>query len=285
MGELKLTQIWIYPIKSLGGIQLAEAQVMGKGLKHDRRWMLVDNAGQFFTQRAHPIMALFNLSLDEGALTITYKGSSINVPLDLPPIHVPLEVQIWDDKVIAFEVSRDHSQWFSQKMGIPCKLVVFPEENPRQVEPDHVAAGENVSLADAYPFLIIGQASLEDLNGRLTTPVSIKRFRPNLVFTGGEPYVEDSWKDITIGDATFRGIKPSSRCVLITIDPETAIQGVEPLRTLNTYRRKNNKTYFGQNMISMKLGTIRRGDIIAVHNTVGPGNGQLAGSQTTGLSA
>ncbi len=278
MGELLLTQIWIYPIKSMGGIQLPEAQVMAKGLKHDRRWMLVDEAGRFLTQRVYPAMALFKVELNEAGLVITYERENISVPFDHSPIPTPLDVKIWDDTVTAFEVSIRHSEWFSHRVGLNCRLVAFPEENPRQIEPEFAKAGENVSLADGYPFLIIGQSSLDDLNTRLAEPVSIKRFRPNLVFTGGKPYIEDSWKDFSIGVTRFQGVKPCARCVLVTINPDTAVKGVEPLRTLANYRRQNNKTYFGQNLISVDHDVIRTGDLITVKNTHVLRGEQLAGT-------
>jgi len=281
MGELKLTQIWIYPIKSLGGIQLPEAQVMGKGLRYDRRWMLIDDTLRALTQRDHPLMALFKLKFYDAGLTITFKDDSINIPFSHSSIPSPLDVQIWDDTITALEVSKEHSEWFSDRMNTTCRLVVFPEENRRQIEPALVPTPANVSLADSYPFLIIGQSSLDDLNARLDNPVAMKRFRPNFVFTGGQPYAEDCWKDFTIGATRFRGIRPSSRCVLITIDPETGVKGKEPLRTLATYRRWNNKTYFGQNAISIDHTVIRAGDVITLQNSYPVGKEQLAGTSDT----
>lgn len=265
MGVLKLTQIWIYPIKSLGGISLTAAKVMGKGLKYDRRWMLVDEDGVFITQRVYPSMALFHQRLDNGCLTVSHGEDSIVIPLDRHSYDNGFDVKIWADTVAAFEVSPEHSRWFSDRLGFSCKLVAFPEEKPRRVDPDHVSKEEHVSLADAYPFLLIGESSLDDLNERLSQPVTIKRFRPNLVFSGGKPYEEDTWKQFSIGTTNFEGIKPCARCVLTTVDPETGIKGSEPLKTLASYRKKDNKIYFGQNVIAHDHSTIRVGDDIAVH--------------------
>lgn len=263
MAELTLTQIWVYPIKSLGGISLRSAKVMAKGLQYDRRWMLVDSTKQFLTQRVHPKMALFKMSLVDGTLKIDFKGNSIFVA----PNHKStglFDAQIWDDSVSVFEVSKAHSIWFSEHLGIECQLVQFPEENARRVDPEYVSSEEHVSLADAYPFLIIGQSSMDDLNKRMGRDLSIKRFRPNFVFTGGEPYEEDRWKDITIGSTRFIGVKPCSRCVLPTVDPETGEKGAEPTRTLATYRKIGSNVYFGQNLIAIDHNEVHVGDRITL---------------------
>src|SRR5688572_14391795 len=168
MKDLRLTEIWIYPVKSLGGIRLQSAKVMGKGLQHDRRFMLVDEQGVFLTQRVFPKMALFQLSINNDQLSIQYHGESISVSLVPRPMGESKPVQIWDDVVKAYEVSEEYNQWFSERLEMKCKLVFFPEDNARPVDPAYKVNDEHVSLADAYPFLIIGQSSLDDLNSRLT---------------------------------------------------------------------------------------------------------------------
>ncbi|MEO5976308.1 MAG: MOSC N-terminal beta barrel domain-containing protein [Chryseolinea sp.] len=276
MRELKLTQIWIYPIKSLGGIALSHSRVMKKGLELDRRWMLVDQDGVFITQRVHTILALFKLSIEPDHLVVNYNGDTIFVPLNRRGEHAPVQVQIWDDNVTACEVDERFSIWFSERLGIICRLVQFPEENPRQIDPEYSRPGEYVSLADSFPFLIVGDASLHNLNTRLDNPISMKRFRPNLVFSGGEPFEEDTWKEFTIGESSFQGVKPSSRCVLTTVDPETGNKGAEPLKTLAKFRRWNNKIYFGQNVVACNLTTISVGDKIMVHSSLEPNERLLA---------
>jgi uncharacterized protein YcbX len=263
MRELKLTQINIYPIKSLGGISLSSARVMPKGLQYDRRWMLVDEDGVCLTQRVHPAMALFKLAMEGNQLVVTHKENSLTLPIDGRSSHA-MKVTIWDDVVSANEVSQHCSQWFSDLLGIHCKLVSFPEENARPVDPKYKVNGEHVSLADAYPFLIIGQSSLDDLNDRLSKPVPMNRFRPNFVFTGGDPYEEDGWRNFNIGSTKFVGVKPCSRCVLTTVNQDTAEKGIEPLKTLATYRKRDNKIYFGQNLVAMDYNTIHVGDMITL---------------------
>jgi uncharacterized protein len=263
MIERRLSQIWVYPIKSLGGISLQSAKVMPKGLQFDRRWMLIDSNSQFLTQRVHSKMALFKMSLVKGQLNVNYNEHSIS----LLPNHIPtglFNAQIWDDTVSVFEVSKAHSKWFSEHLGIECRLVQFPEENERRVDPKSVLNEEHVSLADAYPFLIIGQASMDDLNKRMGQSLSIRRFRPNFVFTGGDPYEEDQWRNITIGSTEFIGVKQCSRCTLPTVDPDTGKKGPEPLRTLSAYRKVGSNVYFGQNLIAAGYNEVHVGDLITL---------------------
>jgi hypothetical protein len=145
-----------------------------------------------------------------------------------------------------------------------CRLVYFPEENSRPVDPRYKVNGEQVSLADAYPFLIIGQSSFEDLNSKLQEPVPMNRFRPNFVFTGGKPFEEDTWRNFSIGSTRFVGVKPCDRCVLTTVNQETGQKGVEPLKTLTSYRKRDNKVYFGQNLVALDHKRIQIGDLITL---------------------
>src|SRR5690349_6113579 len=180
--------------------------------------MLVDEDGVFMTQRVHGIMALFDVRQGISGFVISHHGDSITMPFDHQRnSSSPLEVQIWDDRVVAYEVNPEFSAWFSKKLDLRCRLVAFPESNPRQIETAYSAVGENVSLADAYPLMIIGESSLGDLNARLREPLTINRFRPNLIFSGGQPYEEDTWNDFTIGGKPFNGIKRCARCVLTTV--------------------------------------------------------------------
>jgi uncharacterized protein len=266
MSELQLSEIWIYPIKSLGGIRLKEAKVQKKGLALDRRWMLVDDNGVVLTQRNIPTMALLKLSLDGEALKVKFQGdgSEQKVFTRVPPKGKSEPVTIWNDTVEAIEVDENTSAWFSEKLKMKCRLVSFPEVNPRAVDANYKLGDDHVSLADAYPFLIIGQQSLNFLNTKLEMPLPMNRFRPNFVFTGGEPNEEDFWRDFKIGENHFVGVKPCARCVLTTVNQDTAEKGVEPLRTLATYRKKENKILFGQNLIAVDHQTIKEGDLITI---------------------
>ncbi|MFM7486985.1 MAG: MOSC domain-containing protein [Cytophagales bacterium] len=262
--KLNLTEIWIYPVKSMGGIRLASAKVMEKGLQHDRRWMLVDSENCFITQRIHHQLALFNLSLQPDGFLITHQTDSTLLPFTTHLLPEPLQSKVWADDVTVHEVSKELSNWFSQRLDIACRLVQFPESNTRLVDAQYRVTDSQVSLADGYPILIIGQSSLDDLNSRLQHHLPMNRFRPNLVFTGGQPYEEDNWRGFSIGKKRFVGVKPCARCVLTTIDQQTAMAGKEPLATLATYRKKENKIYFGQNVIALDYDEIFEGDEIIV---------------------
>jgi uncharacterized protein len=262
MNQRILSEIWIYPVKSLGGIRLTSAQVMEKGLRYDRRWMLVDENNVFMTQRDIHKMALFKLSFQREGFKIQFKNDSIFLPFQHQVIDAPIHTEIWDDKVTTQEVSHEYSEWFSQRLEMKCRLVFFPEGNSRAVDPDYKINEENVSLADGYPLLIIGQSSLDDLNKRMVDPVPMNRFRPNLVFKGGEPYEEDLWKGFTVGKNRFIGVKPCARCILTTVNQDTGEQGREPLLTLSRYRRVDTKIFFGQNVLAIDHNEIHEGDEI-----------------------
>jgi uncharacterized protein YcbX len=264
MSLLRLSEIWIYPIKSLGGVRLSSARIFEKGLQNDRRWMIIDENGIFLTQRVHHQMALFSQSIVGGDLIVRFGTDSITIPIGHSLIDVPVPSVIWDDQVTTFEVNKEFSKWFADRLGISCRLVAFPESSPRAVDERYKVNNEHVSLADAYPFLIIGRSSLEDLNSRLKEPVPMNRFRPNFVFTGGEAFGEDNWKNFTIGNNRFVGVKKCARCVLITVDQNTGEKGKEPLATLSKYRREGEKVVFGQNAIAIDHDEIYEGDTITL---------------------
>lgn len=263
MDPLTLSEIWIYPIKSLAGIRVPQWEVKSKGLHFDRRWMLVDENGIFMTQRATPKMALLKTTLEVNTLTIAHNGNAISIALDQEPNGESFHSQVWDDPVEVVEVDKDTSAWFSERLGVKCKLVAFPEGNKREVDPNYIT-GHEVSLADGYPFLIIGEQSLVELNNRLEHTIEMRRFRPNFVFTGGEPFAEDTWRKFSIGNIEFVGVKPCARCVLTTIDPDTAKKGPEPLKTLSTFRAMNNKILFGQNLVALNEGEVNVGDLLTI---------------------
>lgn len=243
---------------------------MEKGLLHDRRWMLVDENNIFMTQRVYPNMALFRLAIDHDRMSITKKNAlnnhpSISVNIDIPPMGEVIQSKVFDDAVTVIEVDEKISLWFTEQLGIRCKLVSFPEKNARPVDPRFKVNDEHVSLADAYPFLIIGQSSLDDLNARMKESLPMNRFRPNFVFTGGDPFEEDAWRNFSIGKNRFIGVKPCARCAVPTINQDTGEKGKEPSATLATYRNRDNKTYFGQNLLALDHEEVSVGDKITLN--------------------
>ena len=262
--SLVLQEIYLYPIKSLGGISVTEALVEERGFRYDRRWMLVDKKGDFVTQRQHPQLALLQVALSETQLEVFSKRDpSQRVAFDLDLVSdQELQVSIWGDQVLARVVSAEVSRWFSDFLQMELDLVVMPESSHRKMDPRYAVQGESVSFADGMPYVMIGQASLDELNGRLADHVGMDRFRPNLVFSGGAAYAEDQFKKLQIGEVEFQVVKPCARCVMITVNQQTGEKGKEPLATLATYRTVNNKVYFGQNAVALAPGMVRVGDLI-----------------------
>lgn len=262
-----LSEIYIYPIKSLGGIKLEKSIVEERGLQLDRRMMLVDNTGKFMTQRTYPKMALLKTNIVDDKLAVNNTNNKSTIFIELEFIKnqklidslEKINVKIWDDECIAAKVSKEADEFFSDALGIKCSLVIMPQDAKRIVDPDKKYINEEylVSFADAYPFLIIGQESLNDLNKRLKENLPMNRFRPNFVFTGGNPYDEDHWKSFKIGEIIFYPVKPCARCVITTINQDTAEKSDEPLKTLATYRTINNKVLFGQNLVHKGTGEIQ----------------------------
>lgn len=271
MGERTLTGIYIYPVKSLGGIALESTALTAKGPQWDRRWMLVDENYRFLSQRELPQMTLLEVRLSDGQLQVADRRggrSVLEIALE-PPEGSSVTVTIWNDQCEAVPVSALADRWFSEALGRKCQLVYMPDESFRPVDPDYSVGAESVSFADGFPYLIIGEASLTDLNERLPAPIEMLRFRPNLVFSGGEPFEEDHWQAFTVGNAHFRAAKPCARCQIPTIDLQTGVGGKEPTRTLAGFRRQGNKIMFGMNACwsladPQNGAVIRLGDQIVV---------------------
>ena len=254
---MKLTEINIYPVKSLAGIALQSSPMDAMGLRYDRRWMLVTPAGKFITQRTHPQMVLIQPQLADGVLTLARQGMQDHHVAAVSADSASMQVEIWNDRVNALHISEQTDAWLTQAIHDPCRLVYIANDEIRQCDLLYADAGDHTGFADGFPLLLISQASLDDLNGRLQQPLSMKRFRPNLVVSGCAPYAEDGWRQIRIGDVTLRVVKPCSRCVITTVDPETGVKGPgEPLRTLARYRMRDNQVYFGQNLIHRQQGVL-----------------------------
>ena len=272
--NIVVEEIRIHPIKSLPGIRVHSARVLSKGLENDRRWMLVDEEGKFMTQRTLPAMSGFRLEMNGRSVKVMtrhIKQEPIEFPLqpDMTEPTLSQNCTIWDDQVLVSEPFPDLSRWFSEALGVDCRLMYFPEDHARPIDPDH-RPGESsdkvyhVSLADGYPVLLANAASLEELNSRLSLPVTMDRFRPNIVLRGLTPYAEDTMRRFRVGHCSFEAVKTCPRCNLITIDPETGLSAPEPLSALSEYRKKGNKVLFGMDCVPLKEETIYEGDEITL---------------------
>lgn len=269
---LTLSGLFIYPIKSLGGISLSAADLTPLGLRHDRRWLIVDERNRFLTQREHADMALLAVEPAYNGFLLRHRQRPELLPLYVPFEATPertLFVTIWDDMVFAWRGAPEADEWLSEALGQPCKLVYMSDMVRREVDPDKPElnpAGTLVSFADGYPYLLASEESLAKLNTQLAEPVPMNRFRPNLVVRGLEADAEMQWADFQIGGHAFRSVRGCGRCVVTTIDQDTAQKNSasEPLRTLATYRKQGNKIMFGQNVTGPAGGQLRVGDTVVV---------------------
>jgi len=254
-------EIYIYPIKSLAGISCQEALAEEMGFENDRRWMLIDEDNQMITQREHRIMSQFYPQISGEKISITFQDQkhefSIHEHLDHS-----IEVNVWDDKSDVIEVNGSTSKWFSEHLGFECKLVKIIKNGDRKHESSKLKETFNVSLADGYPYLMIGSQSLDFLNEKLTDKITVLRFRPNLVISTETPHEEDDFTTFKIGEVNFKNIKTCERCIMVNNDPDNGKLKKEPLKTLSKYRVVNNSVLFGTNVVSLNSGIISVGDEI-----------------------
>lgn len=258
MTQIEISELAIYPVKSLAQLSMSHLQVECFGFALDRRWMIVDADGLMITQRKKSRMCLIQPELIENGLRLHAS--------EMPDLNVLCRsdsprrrVTIWEDSCMALDCGDEAAAWLSRFLDTDCRLVFFPDNEVRQVDPAYAQAGDRTAFSDGFPILLISQASLNELNRRLTKPVAMRRFRPNLVVAGCTPFAEDGWKKIRIGGIIFRIVKPCARCVIPNIDPDTAEKSAEPTRTLSRFRLHENKILFGQNVIAEDQGKLELG--------------------------
>lgn len=277
---MKISEINIYPIKSLGRISVKESKIEERGLEFDRRWMLTDQNGEFFTQREIPKMAAFALEIDENQLIVKQENESVKVPFEFEKAETQ-KVRVWRSVCDAFVLPKEINDWFSDILQTNCQLVYMPDETKRAINAQFRQNDEIVSFADSYPFMTIGENSLKHLNEKLETgKLPMNRFRPNFVVSDSDAFAEDGWTKIRIGKTIFRSTKPCARCVVTTINQEKGIsESREPLKTLAKYRQAKdvfpndyekfgldkNAVLFGQNLVAGNFGEmIKVGDELKV---------------------
>jgi MOSC domain-containing protein len=271
---MHLAALFIHPVKSLRGIEVASAEVDALGAVGDRRFLVVDPGGNFLTQRTVPRMALVGAFLDESTLTLRCAGLD-----DLPVRRSPdpgaplVSVRVWkSDGLQAEDCGEGPAAWLTRALGGPCRLVRIGAAFSRQILKKAAHPGDLVGFADSCPFLATSEASLGELNRRIAEAgagaVPMGRFRPNLVLSGCGPFDEDSWTRLRIGEIVFRSAGPCSRCVITVTDQLTGERGVEPLRTLASFRRdplEPTDVNFGTNLLNeTKGGVLRVGDPVTI---------------------
>ncbi|CAB3714879.1 putative protein YcbX [Paraburkholderia sediminicola] len=265
-----ISELFVYPIKSCAGIALNEARLLATGLEYDRCWMVTDPSGAMLTQRAYPRMALIRVELGEHELVIRAPGmSALRTPLEAAGLSAPRKVQtvVWRDAAYGLDTGEESAAWFSAFLGVPSRLLRFDPERERQVDPDYTASvsGATTYFADGFPLLVIGQASLDDLNVRLNRKgapsVPIDRFRPNVVLTGLEAYEEDYVESLSVGGAAeeaveLKLVKLCARCPMPTVDQAKGAPDPEwpnePTDTMSVYRanpQRDGAVTFGNNAL------------------------------------
>lgn len=264
---MRLADIRTYPVKGLKGLSVSSADVEPWGLAGDRRWMVVDERGRFLSQRELPALARIRATPTGGGLRLSGDGRD-DLLLAAPLPDAAVEVTVWRDRLRASAAGPEADAWLEGALGRPCRLVHMADpESARPVDPEYGGPGDRVSFADGFPLLLTTTASLADLADRAGFALSMDRFRTNLVIEGAEPWAEDGWSEIRVGEAVFALVKPCARCAVTTVDQDTGERHprTEPLRTLAAFRRNaRGQPIFGQNLIPRALGTIRVGDRVAV---------------------
>jgi hypothetical protein len=291
---IEITGLFIYPVKSLGGISLREAELGARGLMFDREWVIVDTNNRFISQREIPRMSLIQTAIDHanGCLILRLPNTpddnnaapptsairnlgrsggsnyqELSIPLDQSEKFETIKVTVWSDSAQATIENTETNTALSKYLGQEVRLVRMAPGYKRRVDGRYAPAKENiVGFADAFPLLIISEESLEDLNDRLEYPVLMNRFRPNITARGGGAFAEDTWNKVKVSGIEMDLVKPCDRCVITTIDQESGVQGKEPLRTLANFRKKNGKILFGQNAIFKGQGKLVVGDQVFVLN-------------------
>ncbi|USQ86693.1 MOSC domain-containing protein [Streptomyces phaeoluteigriseus] len=272
MGNAELLSIHVHPVKAFRGQSPREAVVEPWGLTGDRRWALIDDGGKVVTQRQQPRLARAAAELLPGG------GVRLSAPgLEPLTVSVPqpigtVSLEIFRDKVEGVLADDSAHAWCSAYLGTDVRLVHMDDPATRRpVDPDYALPGETVTFADGYPLLVTAIASLDALNSLIARgehaaegPMPMNRFRPNLVVAGTEPWAEDGWSRLTIGEVDFRVAKTCGRCVVTTTDQTTAERGREPLHTLGRHRRLGGKLVFGQNLVPLSHGTVRVGDQVRI---------------------
>lgn len=264
---MQLSAIHVYPVKSGAALCPGEALLEARGLAHDRRWMVVDATGRFLTGRQLPQLVRLRATPHEGGLWLDADGRR-RIDVALPAADAPrMQVTVWKSQVDAARVDPAVDAWLSEWLGRDAHLVHMDAIATRPVRWDGAEERDEVGFADGFPLLLVSQASLDGLNARLSVPLPMLRFRPNLVIEGADAaHAEDGWRRLRIGGIEFIAARPCVRCVFTTVDPERGAfdPSGEPLATLKSYRRSSAGITFGMNLLARGHGRLRIGDEVTV---------------------
>ncbi|GHA03958.1 molybdenum cofactor sulfurase [Arenicella chitinivorans] len=261
MDKLTISGLYLHPLKSAAALIVEALNFDSRGPQFDRHWMVVDQNGKFRSQRHHPKMSLIEPVLHAGRLSLKAPGMP---RIDLGQPGSSQSVTVWDDTLIAGDCGATAANWMSEYLGVMSRVVVLTQDSLRRVDRQYSSGEETVGFADGYPCLIASQASLDDLNQYLKPPIDMRRFRPNIVISGSAPYAEDQWQKLKIGDMIFDLVKPCSRCIIPSIDPDSGEKQMAVNQVLMAHRRRGRNTFFGQNAIHQGRGELRIGQTVEV---------------------
>jgi uncharacterized protein len=249
-----LTRLFIYPLKSAQGIEVASTKVVERGLEHDRRFMVVDPEGNLVTARQQPKLLTVSTRIEfEHMILCAPNMSDLRVPLQ--PEGPEKQVRVWFDWMLGLDVGIEASAWFSHLFSSSLSLVWMPDRAERHMNPEF--GPSHLSFADGNPLHLIHESSLRDLENRVGMPLEVERFRPNLVVRGTDAYAEDRWTRLRIGTLELKVHEACARCMMVNLEPATGFIGLEPLRTLAGYRRQGKKVLFGQHLYALNLGELQ----------------------------
>jgi hypothetical protein len=255
--SVTISELWIYPIKSCKGIKLETLQLDALGAFNDRRYMLVDDKGAFITQRQFASLVLIDITVhSQGWLVILPNGISKVLPID-GLTHKKINVEVWGDHFFAFDQGDEWAKFFSVFLNKSVRLVYVNIHTQRVINRQYSQVKRQVSFADGFPLLVTNTASLEFLNQHLKVPISMQRFRPNIVIAGALAFAEMQWRIMSIGDTTLTLVKPCSRCVIPTINPINAKKEKTLWAVLEQFcKADDGAVYFGQNAIHSHSSTL-----------------------------
>lgn len=258
--SLRVAALWVYPVKSCRGVAVESMELGPMGPEGDRRFMIAGEDGRFLSQRSLPRMTLIRTApLAGGGVRLAWEGDVLEIPF--PEAGETREVAVWNDRVQALDCGETAASWLRERLGVPCRLVAFPESGRRLRQGGEV---RSTAFADAEPVLVTSEASLEEVNSVLERPAPMERFRPNLVVGGAAAWEEDGWRVLDVGGAVLEITRPCARCAIVAVDPETGARDTAPLKALAGMRRWDGEVWFGQNARVAVPGRVRLGDPVRV---------------------
>jgi len=261
-----ISDLYIYPVKGLQGIKVSSGTLTERGFELDRRWMLTDKNGKFISQREYPLLASYATKIGENDEVLISKDDC-NLNMSIADVSDKIKtVSMWDKNFDVHIASDRICEWWTQQLGRDTLAVYMKDEDIRIKEYKGQGDRTELSMADGYPYLILGTASLKELNRKLLSPISIDRFRANIIVDTDIAHIEDTWKYIQVGNQKLYVVKPCARCQVISIDQKNGMKHKEPIPTLATYRKRDNKVNFGVNTISLTKGKIKVGDKLTLIN-------------------